>query len=81
MATVTPSAREQLKSYVERIERMEEEKAAMLADIRELYSAAKGDGFDVKAMRKIVSMRRKDEHIVREEEELISLYKDALGMG
>lgn len=73
-------AGERLKSIIERIERLEEEKAAIAADIREIYSEAKGAGFQVRQIRQIVSLRKKDEHERREEEEILDLYKAALGM-
>ena len=63
-------AADQLKAFIERIERLEEEKAALAGDLREVYSEAKGNGYDTKVMRKIVSMRRKD-HAERQEEQAI----------
>lgn len=69
-----------LKSFIERIERLEEEKAGIAADIKDVYSEAKGEGFDTKIIRKIVSLRKKDRQERQEEEELIELYKAALGM-
>jgi uncharacterized protein (UPF0335 family) len=68
-----------LKSFIERIERLEEEKKAISDDIKEIYSEAKGNGYDVKIMRKIVSIRRQDENKRREEEEILDLYLSALG--
>ena len=73
-------AKEHLKSFIERIERLEEEKAALAADIREVYSEAKGTGFDVKIIRTIIRLRKKAKEERQEEEELIELYKMALGM-
>jgi len=70
-----------LKSFVERIERLEEEKKAIADDIKDVYAEAKGSGFDVKIMRKIVSIRRQDNEKRREEEEILDLYLTALGMG
>lgn len=69
-----------LKAFIERIERLEEEKRALSEDIKEVYSEAKGTGYDVKIMRKIVSLRRQDRHKRREEEEILDLYLSALGM-
>ncbi len=69
-----------LKSFVERIERLEEEKAGIAADIKDIYSEAKGEGFDTKIIRKIISLRKKDRQERQEEEELLELYKAALGM-
>ena len=70
-----------LKSFIERIERLEEEKKAIADDIKEVYAEAKGNGYDVKIMRKIVSIRRQDENKRREEEEILDLYLSALGGG
>lgn len=70
----------QLKSLVERIERLEEEKAALAADIREIYSEAKGHGFDTKIMRQVVRMRRLDKADRQEQEAVLDLYLSALGM-
>ena len=69
-----------LKSFIERIERLEEEKRALAEDIKDVYAEAKGTGYDVKIMRKIVSMRRQDHHKRKEEEEILDLYLSALGM-
>ena len=73
-------AKEQLKSLVERIERLEEEKAALTADIREVYSEAKGTGFDTKIMRQVVRMRKLDKADFQEQEAILDLYLNALGM-
>ena len=70
-----------LRSFIERIEKLEEEKRVIADDIKEVYAEAKGTGFDVKVMRKIVSMRRQDKDKRREEEEILDLYLSALGMG
>ena len=71
--------RERLKSFIERVERLEEDKASVVADIREVYAEAKGEGFEVKIMRKIVALRRKDRSERREEEEILNLYLSAIG--
>ena len=73
-------AREQLRQLVERIERLEEEKQAIAADIREVYAEAKALGFDTKVMRKVIAMRKKDPQEREEEEALLALYLQALGM-
>ncbi len=73
-------AGERLKSFIERIERLEEEKRALAADIKEVYSEAKGAGFDVKTMREIVKIRRMDEDDLDEREALLDTYMRALGM-
>jgi uncharacterized protein (UPF0335 family) len=73
-------AGEELKAIIERIERLEEEKAALAGDLREVYTEAKSNGFDTKIIRKIVSLRRKDHAERQEEEALMELYLAALGM-
>ena len=78
--TSSTIAAAKLKSFVERIERLEEEKAGIAADIKDIYSEAKGEGFDTKIIRKIISLRKKDRQERQEEEELLELYKAALGM-
>jgi uncharacterized protein (UPF0335 family) len=70
----------QLRAFVERIERLEEEKRTIADDIKDVYAEAKGNGFDVKIMRKVVSLRRQDLNKRREEEEILDLYLSALGM-
>ncbi|MDI9848996.1 DUF2312 domain-containing protein [Rhodoblastus sp. 17X3] len=70
-----------LKSFIERIERLEEEKKALADDIKDVYAEAKGNGYDAKIMRKIVSIRKQDETKRREEEEILDLYLSALGEG
>ncbi len=74
-------AAKRLRSFIERIERLEEEKAALAADIREVYAEAKGDGFDAKTMRQIVRLRKLDSADRAEQEALLDLYKSALGLG
>ena len=73
-------AAQRLRSFIERVERLEEEKAALAADIREVYAEAKGDGFDVKTMRQIVRLRKLDSSDRAEQEALLDLYKVALGL-
>ena len=72
--------RDQLKAFIERIERLEEEKKALGDDIRDVYAEAKGTGFDVKALRAIVRMRKQDANERKEQEALIETYLHALGM-
>lgn len=79
-ADVGGVAGERLKSFIERIERLEEEKTALMEDIKEVYAEAKGTGFDAKTMRKVVSLRKMDTEKRRESEELLDLYKSAIGM-
>ncbi len=69
-----------LKAYIERIERLEEEKKNLAADIREIYAEAKGNGFEPKIMRKLVSLRRMDQSDRQEEDELLDLYRRAVGL-
>ena len=76
----TTVAAGQLKAIVERIERLEEEKAEVAGQIKEVYAEAKGNGFDAKTLRKIVSLRKKDTEERQEEEALLDLYMHALGM-
>lgn len=73
-------AAEQLQSLIMRVERLEEDKANILGDIREVYAEAKNQGFDPKIMREIVRLRKLEEHDYREQEEILDLYKRALGM-
>ena len=73
-------AAKRLRAFIERIERLEEEKAALAADIREVYAEAKGDGFDAKTMRQIVKLRKLDSADRAEQEALLDLYKTALGL-
>ena len=78
--TKTSFAQGQLRGLVERIERLEEEKKTIAADIKEVYAEAKGTGFDTKAVRTIIRLRKKDQAELQEEEAIIDLYKAALGM-
>jgi uncharacterized protein (UPF0335 family) len=80
MDAKTNFAQGQLRSFIERIERLEEEKKAIAADIKEVYAEAKGTGFDTKIMRKVVSLRKKDAAERQEEEAILDLYLSALGM-
>ena len=73
------TARGQLKSIVERIERLEEEKAGLAEDIKEIYAEAKGNGFDTKTIRRVVRARKKDAAKRAEEEEMLDLYMSAVG--
>jgi len=71
---------ERLRSFIKRIEKMEEDKAAVAEDLKEIYSEAKSAGFDTRIIRKIVSLRRVELEKRREQEELMELYMAALGM-
>lgn len=80
MENATVFAHGQLKALIERIERLEEGKKAIAADIKEIYAEGKCFGFDTKIMRKVVSLRKREAHEVEEEEALIAVYCNALGM-
>jgi uncharacterized protein (UPF0335 family) len=70
----------QLRAFIERIERLEEEKKTIADDIKEVYAEMKGTGFDTKAVRTIIRLRKKDQAERQEEEAILDLYKVALGM-
>ena len=76
----TRFAKDQLKSIIERIERLEEEKKAISDDIRDVYAESKGNGYDVKALRTIVRMRKQDPNERAEAETILETYMQALGM-
>jgi uncharacterized protein (UPF0335 family) len=73
-------AKEHLRSFIERIERLEEEKKALADDIREVYSEAKGTGFDAKVMRQVIRLRKMESADRQEQEAMLDLYLGALGM-
>jgi uncharacterized protein (UPF0335 family) len=73
-------AKDQLRSIIERIERLEEERTALTADIREVYAEAKGNGFDTKILRQVVRLRKLDRADRQEQEAILDLYMGALGM-
>lgn len=79
MEAMDNSAAEQLRSIVERIERLEEEKAGIASDVKDVYAEAKAVGYDVKIIRKVVSLRKKQPHELEEEEHLLTLYRMAVG--
>ena len=80
MPDVGGIAGERLRSFIERIERLEEERRTLGADIKEVYAEAKGSGFDAKIMRQLIRIRRMDKDDVDEQETLLDIYKRALGM-
>ena len=80
MADAGGIAADRLKSFIERIERLEEEKAALAGDIREVYSEAKSTGFETKIMRQVVRLRKLEPQDREEQEQLLDLYKRAIGM-
>ena len=73
------TAQTRLKTIIERIERLEEEKAGIAGDIKEVFAEAKGEGFDVKILRKVVRIRKQDKAKRQEEEALLDLYLSAIG--
>lgn len=77
----TKFGKEQLKSFIERIERLDEEKQAIASDIRDVYAEAKGNGFDTKALRTIIRMRKQEPSELKEEQAILETYCHALGMG
>ena len=80
MADVQGVAREQLRAFVERIERLEEEKKTIADDIKDVYAEAKANGFDTKVLRKVVSLRKQDMDERMEQEAVLDTYLHALGM-
>lgn len=80
MSSIGNNAKEQLKAIIERIERLEEEKKTITEDIRDVYAEAKGNGYDVKALRTIVRMRKQDANERAEQETILETYLQALGM-
>jgi uncharacterized protein (UPF0335 family) len=80
MPDVGGIAGDRLKSFVERIERLEEERRALGNDLKEVYAEAKGNGFDTKIMRQVIRLRRMDKDDLDEQETLLDVYKRALGM-
>jgi uncharacterized protein (UPF0335 family) len=73
-------AADRLRSFVERIERLEEEKRALASDIKDVFAEAKGAGFDVKVLRKLISLRRLEAQERQEMDEILTLYMQAIGM-
>ena len=71
---------DKLTQFIERIERLEEEKRALMADIRDVYSEAKGTGFEPKIMRQLVKMRAMDRELLQEQDELLETYRAAVGL-
>lgn len=76
---LTASAQGRLRTIVERIERLEEDKAAIMGDIKEVFAEAKGEGYDVKTLRKVVRIRKQDKAKRQEEEAILDLYLSAIG--
>lgn len=80
MTTVGHNAKEHLRAFVERIERLEEEKKAIADDIRDVFTEAKANGYDVKALRTVIRLRKQDKDARAEHEALVETYLHALGM-
>ena len=80
MVEVGGVAGDRIKSFIERIERLEEEKAALSADLKDVYAEAKGTGYDVKVLRQIIKLRKMDQSDRQEQEALLELYMHALEM-
>ena len=76
---LTAAAQGRLRTLIERIERLEEDKAAVAADIKEVFLEAKGEGYDVKVLRKVVRIRKQDKAKRQEEEAILDLYLSAIG--
>ena len=76
----TGAGADQLTQFIERIERLEEEKRALMADIRDVYAEAKATGFDPKIMRQLVKMRAMDRDLLQEQDELLQTYRAAVGL-
>lgn len=80
MTALQVSAQKQLRDFIERIERVEEQRKALGGDIKEIFAEAKGTGFDVKIMRKILAIRKKSQREWQEEEAVLATYLEAVGM-
>ena len=80
MSVTGQTGADQLRQYIERIERLEEEKRALMADIKDIYSEAKATGFEPKVMRQIVKIRAMDRDLLAEQDMLLTTYRDALGL-
>ena len=76
---LTSAAQGRLRTVIERLERLEEDKAAVMADLKEVFAEAKGNGFDVKILRKVIRLRKQDTAKRQEEEALLDLYLSAIG--
>ncbi len=79
--SINAETAKQLKSYLERVERLEDERSMLGADISDIYAEAKSSGFDVKVMRKLVALRKRDAEKVQAEQVVLETYAHALGMG
>lgn len=73
-------AADRLRSFIERVERLEEERSALSADLREVYAEAKGSGFDTKTMRAVVRLRKMERETLAEQDHLLKVYRKAIGL-
>ncbi len=80
MNSMNQATKAQLKAFIERVEKLEEEKKSIADDIKDVFAEAKGNGFDTKILRKIITMRKQDTAERKEQEEIMDLYLAALGM-
>ncbi len=80
MNDVAGVAGDRLRSFIERIERLEEEKRALMADVKDVYAEAKATGFEPKIMRQVVRLRAMDRDLLSEQDALLDVYRDALGL-
>ena len=80
MSELQSSTQKHLRAFIERIERLEEEKAALASDIKDVYAEAKAVGFDVKVMRQVIRLRKQEDHVRQENEAILATYLHALGM-
>ena len=76
---LTSAAQGRLRTVIERLERLEEDKAAVMADMKEVFAEAKGEGYDVKILRKVIRIRKQDKAKRQEEDAILDLYMSALG--
>lgn len=79
-SSATSATQAQLRDYIERVERLNEEKTVLSQDISGIFAEAKANGYDVKAMRRIIAIRKLDPQEAKEQDDLVDLYKHALGM-
>ena len=80
MSELNTATQKQLKSFIERVERLEEEKAALASDVKDVFAEAKALGFDVKVMRQVIRLRKQEDHVRKENEAVLATYLHALGM-
>jgi len=81
MTALQVSAKKRLREHIEKIERLQTEMKALADDVRDIYAEAKSEGFDQKIMRKLIAIRKKSKAEWQEEEEILAVYMDALGLG